>query len=143
MKELFAMRRLLILAVPASLVLAGCASGGPFGAGRGPDEFAVARNAPLAVPPDFALTPPRPGEADVGSQDPRAQALQALFGGPQPRSAVEQRMLQVADVAGAALGARSVAGDPGTQVVNRGALVQTIIQLPAGDGPAASVAVPQ
>ena len=37
----------------------------------------------------------------------------------------------------------TLAGDPGTPVVNRGALVQTIIQLPAGDGPAASVSVPQ
>ena len=86
----------LALAVSAATLVAGCAAGGPFGRGRGPDEFAVARNAPLAVPPDFALTPPRPGEADVGTQDPRAQALQALFGGPQPRSAVENNLLQVA-----------------------------------------------
>jgi len=142
MKELFAMRRLMILAVPASLVLAGCAAGGPFNRAR-PDEFAVTRSPELVIPPEFALTPPRPGQADPGGSDPRAQALQALFGGPQPRSAVEQRLLQQADAAGAALGARSVAGDPGTPVVNRGALVQTIIQLPAGDGPAASVSVPQ
>src|SRR6187200_2024467 len=97
------------LAASAAIIVAGCASG-PFGRGRGPDEFAVARNAPLVVPPDFALTPPRPGEADVGTQDPRAQALQALFGGPQPRSAVENSMLQVAHVERTALGARSVAG---------------------------------
>ena len=144
MKEVTPMRRLMILAVPVSLVLAGCASGGPFNRAR-PDEFAVTRAPELIVPPEFALTPPRPGQADPGQSDPRAQALQALFGGPQPRSAVEQRMLQQADSggAGATLGARSVAGDPDTQVVNRGALVQTIIQLPAGDGATASVAVPQ
>ena len=41
-------------------------------------------------------------------------------------------MLQAADADRAALGARSVAGDPDTQVVNRGALVQTIIALSAG-----------
>ena len=142
MKEMSPMRRLMILAVPASLVLAGCAAGGPFGRER-PDEFAVTRAPELIVPPEFNLTPPRPGQADPGASDPRAQALQALFGGPQPRSAIEQRMLQQADASGAALGARSVAGDPNTQVVNRGALVQTIIQLPAGDGAAASVSVPQ
>lgn len=137
------MRRLMILAIPASLVLAGCASGGPFNRAR-PDEFAVTRAPELIVPPEFALTPPRPGQADPGGSDPRAQALQALFGGPQPRSAVEQRLLQQADTGtGAALGARSVAGDPDTQVVNRGALVQTIIQLPAADGATATVAVPQ
>ena len=133
----------LVLAVSAATLVAGCAAGGPFGRGRGPDEFAVARNAPLAVPPDFALTPPRPGEADVGTQDPRQQALQALFGGPQPRSAVESSMLQLAHSERAALGARSVAGDPQTAVVSRGTLIQTILQLPQGDGQEASVQVPQ
>jgi hypothetical protein len=132
----------LVLALSAATLVAGCAAGGPFGRGRGPDEFAVARNAPLAVPPDFALTPPRPGEADVGSQDPRAQALQALFGGPQPRSAVENSMLQVAHSERSALGARSVAGDPQTAVVSRGTLVQTMLQLPQGDGQEAAVSVP-
>ena len=132
----------LILAVSAATLVAGCATGSPFGAGRGPDEFAVARNAPLAVPPDFALTPPRPGEADVGATDPRQQALQALFGGPQPRSAVENNLLQVARSDRAALGARSVAGDPQTAVVSRGTLVQTMLQLPQGDGQEAAVSVP-
>ncbi len=130
-----------VLAVSAATLVAGCA-GGPFGRGRGPDEFAVARNAPLAVPPDFALTPPRPGEADVGAQDPRAQALQALFGGPQPRSAVENNLLQVAHAERTALGARSVAGDPQTAVVSRGTLVQTMLQLPQGDGQEAAVSLP-
>ena len=132
----------LIVAVSAATLVAGCAAGGPFGPGRGPDEFAVARNAPLAVPPDFALTPPRPGEAEQGAQDPRAQALQALFGGPQPRSAVENSLLQVARSERAALGARSVAGDPQTAVVSRGTLVQTMLQLPQGDGQEAAVSVP-
>lgn len=132
----------LALAATAALLVAGCAGGGPFGRGRGPDEFAVARNAPLAVPPDFALTPPRPGEPDVGAQDPRVQALQALFGGPQPRSAVENNLLQVARADRAALGARSVAGDPRTAVVSRGTLVQTMLQLPSGDGQEAALTVP-
>ena len=123
----------LVLAGSAALLLAGCGGGGPFGRER-PDEFAVARNAPLVIPPDFALTPPRPGEPDAGA-DPRAQALQALFGGPQPRSAVERDMLQVAGADRAALGARSVAGDPQTAVVNRGALVQTIIAAARGRRP--------
>jgi hypothetical protein len=128
-------------AAAAALLLAGCGGGGPFGRDR-PDEFAVGRNAPLVVPPDFALTPPRPGEADAGA-DPRAQALQALFGGPQPRSAVERDMLEAAGADRAVLGARSIAGDPATTVVNRGTLVQTILQLPEGDGQEASVSTPQ
>jgi len=130
--------RFIAIVLPAALLLAGCASGR-----RSPDEFAVTRGPNLVVPPEFTLTPPRPGQADPGAADPRAQALQALFGGPQPRSAVEQRMLQAADAAGAALGARSVAGDPDTAVVNRGAIVQTIIALPEGDGATATVQVPR
>jgi hypothetical protein len=130
----------LILAVSAATLVAGCAAGGPFGRGRGPDEFAVARHQPLIVPPDYALTPPAAGQADPG--DPSAQALQALFGGPQPRSAVENNMLQVAHAERTALGARSVAGDPQTAVVSRGTLVQTVLQLPQGDGQEASVSVP-
>ncbi len=131
----------IVLAGSAALALAGCAGGGPFHRDR-PDEFAVARNAPLVVPPDFAMAPPQPGQADAGS-DPRAEALQALFGGPQPRSAIEQSLLQVAGADQARLGARSMVGDPRTQVVNRGMLVQTINQLPEGDGREASVSVPQ
>jgi len=130
----------LVFAVSSAALLAGCA-GNPFNRDR-PDEFAVARNAPLVVPPDFAMTPPRPGEAETGT-NPSAEALQALFGGPQPRSAVERTMLQEAGAPRAALGARSIAGDPETQVVNRGALVQTMLQLPQGDGQEASVQVPQ
>jgi hypothetical protein len=131
----------LVLAVSAAATLAGCAAGGPFNRAR-PDEFAVARNQPLVVPPDFALQPPRPGEPDQSGTDPRAQALQALFGGPQPRAAIENNLLQVAHADRAALGARSVAGDPQTAVVSRGTLVQTILQLPAGDGQEARVTVP-
>jgi hypothetical protein len=130
-----------VLAASAAAMLAGCAAGGPFNRER-PDEFAVARNAPLVVPPDFALTPPRPGEADTSGTDPRAQALQALFGGPQPRSAAETSLLQHAQADRAALGARSVAGDPQTAVVSRGTLVQTMLQLPQGDGQEARVTVP-
>ncbi len=134
--------RVIAIALAPALLLTACAGGGPFGRDR-PDEFAVTRAPELVVPPEFNLTPPRPGQADPGATDPRVQALQALFGGPQPRSAVEQRILQQVDANAAALGARSIAGDPQTQVVNRGALVQTIIAVPEGDGPGATVQVPR
>ena len=133
-------KALSVLLMAAAVSTSGCAV--LTGRTAAPDEFAVARNAPLAVPPDFALTPPRPGEPEVGSQDPRQQALQALFGGPQPRSAVENSLLQVARSDRAALGARSVAGDPRTAVVSRGTLVQTMLQLPQGDGQEAAVSLP-
>ena len=130
----------LLLAASAGTLVAGCAGNGFANRSR-PDEFAVARHQPLVVPPDYALTPPNSGQADPG--DPSGQALQALFGGPQPRSAVENNVLQLAGVNQAAVGARSTVGDPQTTVVNRGQLVQTILQLPQGDGQEASVTVPQ
>lgn len=44
-----------------------------------PDEFTVVTAAPLIVPPDFNLQPPRPGEAPRNIQDPSAQARAALY----------------------------------------------------------------
>jgi hypothetical protein len=126
----------------AALLLAGCTSGGLYGRDR-PDEFAVARNAPLVVPPDFALTPPRPGEASPATTDSRSQALQTLFGGPAPRSLAEQQVLQQSDADRAAPGARSVVGDPATVVVDKGATTQTILAVPEGDGQEARVSTPQ
>lgn len=130
-----------LAATAASLVLAGCGTSGGLYRDR-PDEFAVARNAPLVVPPDFALTPPRPGEA-APATDSRAQAIEALFGGPAPRSAAETTLLREAEGDRAAVGARSVVGDPNTVVVDKGATTQTILQVPEGDGQEARVSTPQ
>ena len=132
----------LALAVPAAtLALAGCTSGGLSGRNT-PDEFAVARNAPLVVPPDFALTPPRSGEA-APATDVRTQAIQALFGGPAPRSVSEQQVLRDAQAADAAPGARSIVGDPNTVVVDKGATTATILAVPEGDGQEARTSTPQ
>ena len=131
------------LAAPAAaLLLAGCASGGIMGRDR-PDEFAVTRNAPLVIPPDFALAPPKPGEPTPAGADARTQALEALFGGPAPRSEAERIMLNQAGTDRAALGARSVAGDPQTLVVDKGAVTQTILASPQGAGREANVLTPQ
>lgn len=133
----------LAAAIPASaLLLAGCASGGGLLGRNSPDEFAVARNAPLVVPPDFALTPPRPGEA-APATDVRTQAIQAIFGGPAPRSASENQVLSQAGASNAAVGARSVVGDPGTTVVDKGSVTQTILAVPEGDGQEAKTSTPK
>jgi hypothetical protein len=47
---------------------------------KAPDEFAVLRRAPLTVPPNFNLRPPRPGERAVPQIDPSRQAQVAIFG---------------------------------------------------------------
>jgi hypothetical protein len=45
-----------------------------------PDEFSVVKRAPLSMPPDYALTPPRPGAPRPQEQAPVDQAKQAVFG---------------------------------------------------------------
>jgi hypothetical protein len=131
-----------VAAAAASLLVAGCGTGGVLGRDR-PDEFAVTRNAPLVIPPDFALEPPRPGEPIPQATDARTQALEALFGGPSARSDSERQILDQTGRDRAALGARSVAGDPETQVVDKGAVTQTIVAAPAGAGRDANVTTPQ
>ena len=116
----------------ATLALAGCGKRG-YDRAR-PDEFAVARQAPLVIPPDFALVPPKPGAPRPQDSGPAAQALDALFGGPAPRSNSETSALNAAgrDVADA--GIRSAAGDPQTSVVEKGSVTRDIIAAPQGDG---------
>jgi len=134
--------RKLILSLGAAALVAGCGSSGGLNRER-PYEFAVARNAPLVVPPDFALTPPQPGQASPTATDSRTQAIQALFGGPAQRSATERQVLSEAEADRAAPGARSVVVDPNTSVVDKGTVTQSIIAAPEGNGQEASVSTPQ
>ncbi|MDE2181465.1 MAG: DUF3035 domain-containing protein [Alphaproteobacteria bacterium] len=45
-----------------------------------PDEFAVLTKAPLVIPPDYNLRPPRPGAAPTNQVEPTQAAEQTLFG---------------------------------------------------------------
>ncbi len=128
-----------LLALSASaLLLSGCGGGGLFNRSR-PDEFAVQRQAPLVVPPDFALTPPSPGAPRPTDVSTASQAQAALFGSPQPRSAVET---SVGNKAGqAAPSIRSTVGDPSTQTVDEGSVVRDIVAAPEGDGREATTKV--
>ncbi len=129
---------------PALFVVAGCAMlsllGGCssksslFNRAR-PDEFAVTRQAPLAVPPDFALAPPNPGAPRPQDVDSSRQALDALFGASAPRSAVETDALGKAGASAPAI--RSTVGDPKTQTVPKGAGVRDIVKAPESSSPAA------
>lgn len=132
------MRKILTLAVLAAVIpAAGCAS-----RGKTLDEFAVARNAPLVIPPDYSLTPPQAGTATLSPEQAQGQAIEALFGGPAPRSQAEVSMLEKAGADRASLGARSTAGDPGTQIVDKGATTQTILAAAQTNGQDASATVP-
>jgi hypothetical protein len=123
-----------------TLALGACAMFGG-GGSRTPDEFLVVRNAPLIVPPDYTLTPPVAGTAAVGPADAQSQAIDALFGGPAPRSNSERSLLEGAGRDRAMVGARSSVGDAHTRVVDKGAVTATILATGEGDSRDARVQV--
>jgi hypothetical protein len=134
------MRKVFLLIAPA-ILLGGCSMFGP--KQKSLDEFAVARNAPLVIPPDYSLTPPVAGTVSMSAQDAQTQAIEALFGGPAPRSATETSMLESAGRDRAALGIRSTAGDPDTRVVDKGQATQSILAAQPADSELATAQVPQ
>jgi len=99
-----------------------------------PDEMAVSRQAPLVIPPDFALVPPAPGAAPTVTTDSSRQAMEAMFGGPTARSASETATLGEAGRDNALPGIRSTAGDPQTNLVDKGTTTRDILAAPEGDG---------
>ena len=107
------------------------------------DEFAVARNAPLVIPPDYTLTPPVAGTVSTSAESAQQQAIEALFGGPSPRSQTETILLQEAGRDRAPVGARSTAGDPATRVVDKGNTTRAILAAPATQSPDATASPPQ
>ena len=128
-----------IVMAGGAALLASCGTSNVFNRDR-PDEFAVQRQAPLAVPPDFELAPPAPGAPRPTEGTAAQQALDALFGGPAPRSAVETSALQQAG--DPEQGIRSSVGDADTHTVDKGATTRTILAAPEGDGQDASAAIP-
>ncbi|MFC4257078.1 DUF3035 domain-containing protein [Altererythrobacter xixiisoli] len=134
------MRKATILFLAAgSALLASCGSTGLLDRER-PDEFAVQRQAPLVIPPDFDLTPPAPGAPRPTEGTAAQQAMEALFGGPAQRSAAENNTISRAGESEP--GIRSAVGDTQTFSVDKGNTTQTIIAAPEGDGQDASVSVP-
>ena len=127
-----------LLPIVAAALLAGCAH-----KGKSLDEFAVARNAPLVIPPDYTLTPPVAGTVSTSAEGAQQQAIDAIFGGPTPRSPAETSALEAAGRDRAALGIRSTVGDPDTNIVDKGADTRTLLAAPQGDGRDATAQVGQ
>ena len=124
----------------ATMCLGLAACGGKQGA---LDEFAVARNAPLILPPDYTLEPPRAGTISQSASETQAQAIEALFGGPAARSTGENAVLSAASDGRVPGGVRSNAGDPQTRVIDQGAQTQDVLNAPEMDGQDASADAPQ
>jgi len=72
------------LLAAAAIVLAGCDK-----KLTGPDEFTVVQRAPLSVPPDYGLRPPRPGERRPNETQARDSAQAALLGQAPARTGSE------------------------------------------------------
>jgi len=96
----------------AAAALSGCAGiGKALGSGKNPpDEFAIATKAPLVVPPDYALRPPKPGETRPQELSPSERAKQVLLGdvSSAPPTSGEQMLLQ---------GAGATVADPNIRAI--------------------------
>jgi hypothetical protein len=80
-------RKLAAAVLWTSVAALGLGSAGCAAAGKAlgvekvtPDEFRVVSKAPLVVPPDYALRPPKPGEPRPQELAPESQARLALMG---------------------------------------------------------------
>ncbi len=131
------MRKILSLSlILSAAALAGCTHGKT-------DEFAVARSAPLIVPPDFSLAPPVTGTGGLSPNDAQQQAIDALFGGPAPRSGAETSLLNAAGRSSAEMGIRSTVWDPDTRIVDKGAVTLQILSAAPANSSVASASAGQ
>ncbi len=78
-------RHNILASMLAAATLAGCAGGADVKEELGlkvapPDEFSVVTRAPLSVPPDYTLRPPRPGADRPMELSVREQARKTVFG---------------------------------------------------------------
>ena len=133
------MRKLLTAMVLAAAVTTGGCSILK-GHANSPDEFAVARNAPLIIPPDFSLAPPVAGTTGLSPSEAQQQAIDALFGGPAQRSPGETSMLDAAGRNFAQVGIRSQVWDPDTRIVDKG---PTTLQILSAGNASTNVASAQ
>jgi hypothetical protein len=129
------------VALAAAVSTSGCAA--LSGKRAAPDEFQVARNAPLIIPPDFSLAPPVAGTQGISAGEAQQQAIDALFGGPAPRSPAETSLLDQAGRGEAPIGIRSTVADPDTRVVDKGAATMQILSAPPANSDVASAQIGQ
>src|SRR3954464_13567763 len=104
-RRLSNMRNAFAAVLLVATAVAGCAHK------QTPDEFAVARNAPLIVPPDFSLGASVAGTAGITAGEAQQQAVDALSWRPAPRPLGEMSRLDVAGRDTAQLGIRLSLGD--------------------------------
>ena len=89
-----------------------------------PDEFTVVSKAPLTIPPDFNLRPPKPGAPRPQEQNPTTGAQAALVGKAKPATSApatpgETALLEVARVQDVNPNIRQVLNTETTQLAER------------------------
>ena len=91
------------------------------------DAFAVSKRAPLTIPPDFVLVPPRPGAPRPQEADSSQQALSAMFAGTQPaKSQTEKDIIGLTKTISEP-GIRSSVGANRVVTVDKGPATTTIL----------------
>lgn len=111
-----------------------------------PDEFAVVKKAPLVMPPDYTLRPPKPGAPRPQELRPSQTARQALLGnaegGQVNQSEGETQLLINANADQADPNIRSVLDDEGGKVKSKDQAFadQVIFTEPSGQASALPVA---
>lgn len=105
--------RMIFLTGAIAVSTSGCGIGKALGGNKNaPDEFAIATKAPLVVPPDYALRPPKPGQARPQELSPSERAQQVLLGdaAAAPPTEGEQLLMQRAGAMAANPNIRSLLG---------------------------------
>ena len=97
-----------------------------------PNEFDVVSRAPLVIPPEADLSPPRPGEPNAQEIDPGRQAFEALFPGKEfkrsaPKSKGEAELLS--RLGRSEPDVRSNAGQKDLDVVKKAVLMQDLLDV--------------
>ena len=138
------MRYKLILgsALVALVALSGCGTsnkGGVMAGRTSLDEFAVQKRAPLTIPPDFVLLPPKPGAPRPQEADSSQQALSAMFSGTQPaKSQTEKDIIGLTKTLPEP-GIRSSVSGSQAVMVDKGPTTRTLLAAAATTSADASV----
>lgn len=98
-----------------------------------PDEFSVVTRAPLSVPPDYTLRPPRPGEGRPMEISVRDQAKKTVFGTEDVQGAQAQPVAP----SGANSGFLNKLGASPSNTAVRQSLDSEMVQLDKSEQPAA------
>jgi hypothetical protein len=114
--------------IVSTLTLVACGGNGKFS----PDEFDVVSRAPLAVPPEATLAPPRAGQPHAQQINPTQQAFEALFPGKRfrrqlPKSSSELSLLR--QLHRSEPDVRSNADDGNVAVVKKSLLLADLLEI--------------